>query len=84
MLVSLQKKSRVLALWAVAVPLGLLPLGGCGHPAEGTVQVAPESRHLGTDPVTKVRRGVNSSELKDPAAPAEPGKLGPGRGRASL
>jgi hypothetical protein len=81
---SLLKRGRSPVVWALAALLGLLPLGGCGHPAEGTVQVAPESRHRGTDPATKVRRGVDPSKLKDPSAPAEPGKLGPGRGRASL
>jgi hypothetical protein len=78
------QRSRRSAPWALAAALGLPPLGGCGQPAEGTVQVAPESRHHGTDAVTKVRRGVAASKLKDPSAPVEPGQLGRGRGRASL
>jgi hypothetical protein len=78
------KRSRVLAAWVLVALIGPLSLGGCGHPAEGTVQIATESRHLGTDPVQKVSRGVDRLKLKDPSAPAEPGKLGPGRGRASL
>ena len=81
---SLLTRKHLPALWAFAALLGLLPLGGCGHPAEGTVQVAPESRHRGTDAATKVKRGINPAKLKDPSTPAEPGTLGPGRGRASL
>ena len=81
---SLPKRSRISAVWVLVAHVGLLPLGGCGHPGEGTVQVAPESRHRGTDQATKVRRGVNPAKLQDPSAPAEPGTLGPGRGRASL
>ena len=79
-----RKRSRLPTVWVLGALLGLLPLGGCGHPGEGTVQVAPESRHRGTDQATKVRRGMNPAKLQDPSAPAEPGTLGPGRGRASL
>jgi hypothetical protein len=71
------------AAWALVALLGLPPLGGCG-PAQGTVQVAPESRHRGTDTPTKVRSGVDPSKLQDPAAPTENLPLGRGRGRSSL
>jgi hypothetical protein len=81
---SLRRRSRLSAVWVLGALLELLPLGGCGQPGEGTVQVAPESRHRGTDQATKVKPGVNPAKLQDPSAPTEPGKLGPGRGRASL
>jgi hypothetical protein len=60
-----------------------LPLAGCGNPGEGTVQVSPNSRHLGADPVTKQRPGTSGVKSKGTLEPAEPGKLPPGRGRAS-
>ena len=54
---------------------------GCGHSAEGTVQIDPSARRLGTDPVTKERRDAKKY-TKPGLAPVEPGKLPPGRGRA--
>jgi hypothetical protein len=77
------KRSGVPAAWALAALLGAIPLAGCGHPAEGTVQVAPEARHLGADPVTKQLRGAGRFKPKDAPGPVEPGKLPPGRGRMS-
>jgi hypothetical protein len=76
---SLPKRSRITAVLALAALLGSLPLEGCDNP--GTIP--PIGRRRTTDPVQKVRRGVNPSKVKNPAAsPAEPGKLPPGRGRA--
>jgi hypothetical protein len=60
-----------------------LPLAGCGNPGEGTVQVSPNSRHLGADSVTKQRPGAGGFKSVGTPEPAEPGKLPPGRGRAS-
>ena len=77
------KRRRAPVAWALAALLGAPPLAGCGHPAEGTVQVAPESRHLGADPVTKQLRGAERFKPKDAPGPVEPGKLPPGRGRMS-
>jgi hypothetical protein len=81
---SSHERSRRSAAWAPVVLLGLLWLGGCSHSTEGTIQVSPESRNRGTDAATKVRRDADSYQLKDPAAPTEPGQRGRGRGRASL
>jgi hypothetical protein len=75
---SLLKRSRVPAVLVIAASLGLLPLAGCDNP--GTLP--PIGRRRTADPVQKVRRGVDPSKFKNPAAgPAEPGKLGPARGR---
>jgi hypothetical protein len=69
----------ILAVLVIAAPLGLLPLVGCDNP--GTLP--PIAHRRTADPVQKVRRGVDPSKLRNPAAsPAEPGKLPPGRGRA--
>jgi hypothetical protein len=81
---SRDSRSHRSAAWALVAWLGLLTPGGCGHPNEGTVQVAPESRHLRTDTATKVRPGVDPSKLKEPPAPAGTGPLGRARGRGSL
>jgi hypothetical protein len=67
---------------AVASLVLSLPLTGCGHPAEGTVHIDPSARRLGTDPVTKERADAKKYKQTD-LAPVEPGKLPPGRGRAS-
>jgi hypothetical protein len=77
------KRIRVTTAWALAALLGALPLAGCGHPAEGTVQIAPGARHLGADPVTKQRRDAAKSRPKDAPVAVEPGKLPPGHGRMS-
>jgi hypothetical protein len=75
---SLLKRSRVPAVFVVATLLGLLPLAGCDNP--GTLP--PIGRRRTADPVQKVRRGIDPSKTKNPAAsPTEPGKLGPARGR---
>jgi hypothetical protein len=67
---------------ALAAATGVLSLPGCGDPAQGTVQVAPQSRHLGTDPVTKLRRGVDPSKVDARANRDRAGTLPRGRGRA--
>ncbi len=68
---------------ALSLTLLLLPIPGCGHPAEGTIQIDPAARRLGTDPVTRERRDAKKyKQIK--LGPVEPGKLPPGRGRASL
>jgi hypothetical protein len=75
---------RTSAVLALMVVLGSLPAAGCGQSALGTIQVAPEARHRGTDPVAKERRDARRWKAKSVTAKyAEPGKLSPGRGRAS-
>jgi hypothetical protein len=73
------KKNWVNATLALAALLGPLPLQGCDN--RGTIP--PIGRRRTADPVQKARRGVDPSKVKNPsAAPGEPGKLLPGRGRA--
>jgi hypothetical protein len=79
-LVVIQCNSR--ATLALALILLPLPITGCGYQAEGTVQVDPAARRLGTDPVTKERPDAKKYKQTE-LAPVEPGKLPPGRGRAS-
>ena len=67
----------------LALMLLSLPPQGCGHPAEGTVQIDPSARRVGTDPVTKERRDAQKYKRPVPASSGESGKLPPGRGRAS-
>jgi hypothetical protein len=72
-------RSRVPARRAIVALLGLHSLVGCDNPGE----VPPIAHRRTADPVQKVRRGVDPAKVKSPpASPAEPGKPGPGRGRA--
>jgi hypothetical protein len=73
------RRSCILAVLVIAAPLGLLPLVGCDNP--GTIP--PIGRRRTAAAVQKLRRGVDPSKLRNPAAsPAEPGKLPPaGAGR---
>jgi hypothetical protein len=76
---SLLKSNRVPAVLALVALLGPLPLAGCDNP--GTIP--PIGRRPTADPVQKVRRGIDPSKVKNPAAsPADLGKPSPGRGRA--
>ena len=75
------KRIRIKGISMLAVLLGSLPIPGCGNPGQGTVQVGPSARHLGTDPVTKQRPGIEKLKSKAEPGPVEPGKLPPGRGR---
>ena len=61
--------------------LGALPVPGCNNSGQGTVQVDPGARHLGTDSVTKPRRDFENVKPQADPGPVEPGKLPPGRGR---
>ena len=76
------KRNHINELLMLAVLLGSLPFLGCGNPGEGTIQIPPGARHLGTDAVTKQRPDAGKYKKAAPA-PAEPGKLPPGRGRMS-
>ena len=54
----------------LAVLLGALAVPGCSNSGQGTIQVDPSARHLGTDPVTKPRRDLANTKTK-----ADPGPV---------
>jgi hypothetical protein len=76
---SLLNRSRNPAVLSLPALLGLLSLAGCDNP--GTLP--PIGRRRMADLVPKLRRDIDPSKVKDPAAsPADLGQPSPGRGRA--
>ncbi len=77
------KRIRSKELLMLVVMLGSFPFLGCGNPGEGTIQVAPRARRLGSDPVTKQRPDAEKYKPKAVPVPVVRGKLPPGRCRMS-